>query len=83
MVQGIIERNICDNRQVWAARGGSAEAAELSWGTTDVSAMGALWSAPDFVIAADVIYDRALFQPLLGTLCAYGASSTRSPLRIA
>ncbi len=83
VAQGIIERNVCDNRQAWEARCGSAEAAELSWGTTDISAMGAPWSAPDFVIAADVIYDRALFQPLLSTLSAYGASSTRPTLRFA
>ena len=71
--QGIINSNICDNRLAWETRGGCAEAAELSWGMTDVTAMAAPWSAPDFVIAADVIYDRALFQPLLSTLSAYGA----------
>ena len=74
VTQGIIDHNIRENRQAWEGSGGCAEAAELSWGTTNVSAMGAPWSAPDFVIAADVIYDRALFQPLLSTLCAYGAS---------
>ena len=70
--QGIIRQNISDNRPAWASGGGTAEAAELSWGLTDVSKMGADWAEPAYVIAADVVYDRALFQPLLSTLSAYG-----------
>ena len=70
--QGIIRQNISDNRPAWAANGGTAEAAELSWGLTDVRKMGAPWAEPAYVIAADVIYDRTLFQPLLNTLNAYG-----------
>ena len=56
-----------------AAGGGAAEVAELSWGATDVRQMGA-WATPDMVIAADVIYDRQLFDPLLQTFQGYGAS---------
>lgn len=59
------------NLAVTSAGGGTAEVAELSWGATDVSQMGS-WAAPDLVIAADVIYDRDLFAPLLQTFNSYG-----------
>lgn len=60
------------NAEAVSAGGGTAEVAELSWGATDVSQMGA-WAAPDLIIAADVIYDRDLFESLLQTFNGYGA----------
>ena len=75
MWQDITEANVGGNADIIAAGGGTAEVAELCWGATDVQRMGA-WAAPDWVIAADVIYDRALFEPLLSTLKSYGACQT-------
>ena len=71
--QDITEANVSGNSAAVAAGGGTAEVAELSWGVTDVGQMGT-WAAPDLVIAADVIYDRQLFDPLLQTFNGYGAT---------
>lgn len=71
LLQDIARSNVKSNSAVIAAGGGTAEVAELSWGTTDVSQMGP-WATPDIVIAADVIYDRDLFNPLLQTFNSYG-----------
>ena len=71
--QALIRRNVELNATVVAAGGGSAEAAVLAWGATDPCALPGAWSAPDLVIAADVVYHRELFQPLLATLAAFGA----------
>ena len=70
-LQDITKANVVSNSAVIHAGGGTAEVAELSWGVTDVTQMGA-WAAPDLVIAADVIYDRDLFAPLLQTFNSYG-----------
>ena len=71
LLQDITRSNVRSNLAVIAAGGGTAEVAELSWGATDVSQMGS-WATPEIVIAADVIYDRDLFNPLLQTLNSYG-----------
>lgn len=71
LLQDITRSNIKSNSAVIAAGSGTAEVAELSWGATDVSQMGS-WATPDIVIAADVIYDRDLFNPLLQTFNSYG-----------
>ena len=71
--QALISRNVKLNATVIAAGGGSAEAVVLAWGVTDPCALPGAWSAPDLVIAADVVYHRELFQPLLATLAAFGA----------
>lgn len=71
--QALIQRNVALNATAIAAGGGSAAAAVLAWGVTDPSALPGAWSAPDLVIAADVVYHRELFHPLLATLAAFGA----------
>lgn len=57
----------------------------LPWGDESAPAAAAAtdprrFSTPSIVIAADVIYDAALFDPLLTTLAVYGAM--RPPPRI-
>ena len=69
----MICRNIALNATVIAAGGGSAEAAVLAWGVTDPCSLPGAWSAPDLVVAADVVYHRELFVPLLATLAGFGA----------
>ena len=71
--QALLRWNIALNGAAIAAGGGSAEAAVLSWGATDPRSLPGAWSAPELVIAADVVYARELFQPLLATLAAFGA----------
>lgn len=39
---------------------------------TPVTDLGADWAHPDFVVAADVVYHRELFGPLLSSLQALG-----------
>ncbi len=45
---------------------------ELTWGVTSVETLGKDWACPDVVVAADVVYHRELFDPLLSTLQAIG-----------
>ena len=71
--QALIQQNIALNAAAIAAGGGSAKAAVLAWGVTDPCSLPRAWPAPDLVIAADVVYHRELFQPLLATLAAFGA----------
>jgi len=75
--QALIRHNIALNAAAAGAAGGSAAAAVLAWGETDPAALGDPWAAPDLVVAADVVYHRNLFAPLLATLAAFGAR--RSP----
>ncbi len=75
--QALIRHNIALNAAAAGAAGGSAAAAVLAWGETDPAALGDPWAAPDLVVAADVVYHRDLFAPLLATLAAFGAR--RSP----
>lgn len=71
--QALIRGNVALNAAAVAAAGGSAEAAVLAWGATNPRSLPGAWSAPDLIIAADVVYHRALFEPLLATLAAFGA----------
>ncbi len=75
MCQALICHNIALNAAAAAAAGGCAEAAVLAWGATDPRSLPGAWAAPDLVIAADVVYHRELFAPLLTTLAAFGAPS--------
>ena len=66
--QEIVRENIARNADTIAAAGGSAHACELVWGVTHAAELGPEWAAPDVVVAADVVYRRELFQPLLHAL---------------
>lgn len=71
-VQGLIKQNIQLNEHIIAAAGGSASAHELTWGVTQLSQLPQQWQTPDVVVAADVVYRRELFQPLLHSLDMLG-----------
>lgn len=46
--------------------------ANLTWGVTAVASLGQKWACPDLVVAADVVYHRDLFTPLLDSILALG-----------
>lgn len=46
--------------------------ANLTWGVTSVESLGHDWASSDLVVAADVVYHRELFTPLLHSLSALG-----------
>lgn len=48
---------------------------ELTWGVTSVSSLAQGWATPDLVVAADVVYHRELFYPLLSTLNSLGKTA--------
>ena len=50
--------------------------ANLTWGITAVASLGQDWVCPDLVVAADVVYNRELFTPLLCSLVALGKPDT-------
>ena len=74
--------------------GDRATVARLAWGEPGGPALGAAaaaaagwWAAdaparpvPDLLLAADVVYDPALFAPLLTTLADFGRAGTRRVL---
>ncbi|KAK9846615.1 hypothetical protein WJX81_007617 [Elliptochloris bilobata] len=72
--QALIRQNIAINAAAIAGAGGAAEAAVLAWGVTDPASLPGAWATLDLVIAADVVYHRDLFGPLLATLAAFGAA---------
>jgi predicted nicotinamide N-methyase len=78
-LQALIRHNIGLNAAAAARAGGSAAAAVLAWGATDPTTLGSAWAAPDLVVAADVVYHRDLFAPLLSTLAAFGARRSGRP----
>lgn len=72
-VQDIVRDNIALNQDAIRAAGGSAAAQAFVWGETDVSELAPDWRTPDVIVAADVVYRRELFQPLLHALKSVGA----------
>ena len=48
---------------------------ELTWGVTSVNSLAHGWATPDLVVAADVVYHRELFDPLLSTLSSLGKTA--------
>ena len=79
-MQDIVRTNIEWNAKIIAAAGGSAHACELVWGITHAADLSPQWAAPDVVVAADVVYRRELFQPLLHALAELCAPPT--PLHV-
>ncbi len=73
MCQALIRHNVALNAAAAAAARGCAAATVLAWGATDPRSLPGAWAAPDLVVAADVVYHRELFAPLLTTLAAFGA----------
>ena len=72
-LQDIVRDNIALNQDAISAAGGSAAAQAFVWGETDVSELATEWRRPDVIVAADVVYRRELFQPLLHALKSLGA----------
>jgi hypothetical protein len=77
-LQGLLAENVAANAAAVASAGGRASAAPLRWG--DAAAAAAL-SPPahapwDVLLAADVVYRRELFAPLLATLRALAGPET-------
>lgn len=71
-MQSLLDRNISLNEATLSAGGGTAQSCELTWGVTTLDALPHAWHSPDLVVAADVVYHRELFQPLLSCLKAFG-----------
>eukprot|EP00884_Botryococcus_braunii_P000512 jgi/Botrbrau1/10461/Bobra.0133s0068.2 len=76
---GMVRENVQLNADLIQRAGGRADCGELVWGVTDVVSLGPHWQAPDFVVAADVVYMQELFQPLLATLSSLGGPPCISP----
>lgn len=74
----MIDSNIMLNSDVLASTGGLAVSFPLCWGSTDLEGVPESWRHPDLIVAADVIYHKHLFQPLLQTLKTYGEGSMLS-----
>ncbi len=65
--------NIALNSKTIALAGGNAAAQAFVWGKTDASELAPEWRTPDIIVAADVVYRRELFQPLLHAMKSLGA----------
>ena len=74
-LQALLNTNIRQNNPLIEAAGGSAQAAVLSWGLTSLGDLPDGFRQPDIIIAADVIYHRDIFEPLMSTLSAFGDKS--------
>lgn len=74
-MQSLLDQNILTNKAAISAGGGSAEAHELTWGVTTLDTLPKAWASPDLVVAADVVYRRELFQPLLTCFKSFGEPS--------
>ncbi|KAA6428174.1 MAG: Methyltransferase family [Trebouxia sp. A1-2] len=72
-VLSLLEQNMLLNEAAIAAGGGSVQCCELTWGVTSVNSLAQGWATPDLVVAADVVYHRDLFDPLLSTLSSLAA----------
>ena len=78
MAQGLLADNVAANVAAVAAGGGRAVAAPLRWGcAAHAAALLPPGGAPyDVLLAADVVYRRELFAPLLATLRALASPRT-------
>lgn len=75
VVSGPLARNVERNAAAVAAAGGSACARPLAWG--DESHLAALGGGRwDVLVAADVVYRRALFMPLVSSVRALAGPGT-------
>lgn len=67
-----MEANTALNQAAIEAGGGSVHCGNLTWGVTAVASLGQDWAGPDLVVAADVVYHRELFNPLLCSISSIG-----------
>jgi hypothetical protein len=74
-VQSLLEQNMLLNEAAISAGGGSVQCCELTWGVTSVTSLAQGWATPDLVVAADVVYHRELFDPLLSSLSSLGKTA--------
>lgn len=72
LVQDMLQNNIDLNQNIVFQNGGSAETFPLIWGQTSIEDLEEKWQKIDIILAADVIYHRELFEPLLNTLHELG-----------
>ena len=70
----MLRQNIAANELVIRHGGGSIVAFPLVWGETEMKNVEEAWRMPNIVLAADVVYHRELFEPLLQTLRDIGES---------
>ncbi|CAL8460637.1 g167 [Coccomyxa elongata] len=70
----IVRDNIALNSKTIALAGGNAAAQAFVWGKTDAFELAPEWRTPDMIVAADVVYRRELFQPLLHAMKSLGGS---------
>ncbi|KAL3156579.1 hypothetical protein ABBQ38_000869 [Trebouxia sp. C0009 RCD-2024] len=71
----LLDSNIALNQAAVEAGGGSVHCGNLTWGVTAVASLGQDWAGPDLVVAADVVYHRELFNPLLCTMSSLGGQA--------
>ena len=78
-MQGLLAENVAANAEAVAAGGGRAVAAPLRWGcAAHAAALQPPGGAPyDVLLAADVVYRRELFAPLLASRRALAAPRTQ------
>lgn len=74
-VQDLVRENIALNQGLISGSGGAAAAQAFVWGETEVTELAPEWRTPDLIVAADVVYRRELFQPLLQALQSLGKAS--------
>ena len=74
-LQELLRLNIEANRAAVQAGGGSVQETPLVWGQTQRGDLPEEWREPDLVVAADVVYRRELFEPLLAAMLDLGAGT--------
>jgi hypothetical protein len=73
--QELVAENIELNADAIRDAGGCAAVQAFVWGDSGLSDLPEEWRTPDLVVAADVIYHRELFGPLLDALTHLGGLS--------